>query len=112
FFQQTYPTGVYSVLPMQGVVVWNSHAFNLTSGDTTMSQYLNLNFTDDQVYPVHGIFASDSIFVQNVPPFETREYCRSYTIPAGAQLFELGSHTHRHGVLFRWWAPPNVPCTP
>jgi len=114
FFQQEYPGGVYNLLPMQGVVVWNSHAFNLTSGNTTMSQYLNLDFAGpaDQVYPVLGIFDSASIFVQDVPPFETREYCRTYTIPASAQLFELSSHTHRHGVRFRIWAPPNASCVP
>lgn len=114
FFQTAYPPGVYSILPMQGIVVWNSHAFNLTSTNTTMSQYLNLEAAApaDQLYPVQAVFDSGSIFVQNVPPFETREYCRTFTLPANAQLFELSSHTHRHGVLFRMWAPPNVPCVP
>jgi hypothetical protein len=26
-------------------------------------------------------------------------------------VFELSSHTHRHGVRWRTWAPPNTPCT-
>jgi len=114
FFQTNYPSGVYGIMPMQGIVAWNSHAFNLTSTDSTMSQYLNLDVAApaDQLYPVQAVFDSASIFVQNVPPFETREYCRTFTLPANAHLFELGSHTHRHGVLFRMWAPPNVPCTP
>lgn len=114
FFQTNYPAGVYSILPMQGIVTWNSHAFNLTSTNTTMSQYLNLDAAvpANQLYPVQAVFDSASIFVQNVPPFETREYCRTFTLPANAHLFELSSHTHRHGVLFRMWAPPNVPCTP
>jgi hypothetical protein len=115
YYQQAYPGGVYNVLPLSGVVVWNSHAFNLTTGDSTMSQYLNLEFAlgaPEQVYPVQGIFDSASIFVQEVPPFESREYCRTYTIPAGSSLFELSSHTHRHGTLWRTWAPPNTPCVP
>ena len=115
YFQQVYPSGVYNVLPMQGVIVWNSHAFNLTSGDSTLSQYLNLHFAlgaSEQQFPVQGIFDAASIFVQDVPPFETREYCRTYTLPPNAALFELGSHTHRHGTLWRTWAPPNTPCTP
>jgi len=109
-----FANGVYNVLPFQGVVVWNSHAFNLTTTPTTMSQYENLDFAgpSDQVFPVQAIFDDDSIFVENVPPYQTREYCRSYTVPRGARLFELGSHTHRHGVQFRTWAPPNTPCTP
>jgi len=100
---------------MSGIVVWNSHAFNLTGGDTTMSQYLNLDFalgTLEQQFPVKGIFDAGSIFVTNVQPFDAQEYCRTYTLPQGAALFELTSHTHRHGVLWRTWAPPNTPCTP
>jgi hypothetical protein len=26
-------------------------------------------------------------------------------------VFEISSHTHRHGVNFRIWEPPNAPCT-
>ena len=114
FSEQEYADGVYSILPMAGIIVWNSHAFNLTSTDSTMSQYLNLDFADpnDQLYPLQGIFDAASIFVQNVPPFETREYCRTYTIEQGAHLFSLGSHTHRHGIQWRTWGPPNTPCIP
>lgn len=112
--EQVFPNGVFSVMPLQGIVVWNSHAFNLTSTDTTMSQYFNVEFAApaDQVNQVQGLFDSSAIFIQNVPPFETREYCRSFTLPQGAQVFELTSHTHRFGVRWRTWAPPNTPCNP
>ncbi|MEE8147440.1 MAG: hypothetical protein V3T24_07555, partial [Longimicrobiales bacterium] len=101
--KQEYADGVYSILPMSGIIVWNSHAFNLTTADSTLSQYLNMDFADpnDQLYLLQGVFDAASIFVQNVPPFETREYCRTYTIPQGAHLFNLGSHTHRHGIQWR-----------
>ncbi len=114
FLEQEFAPGVYSILPAAGVIVWNSHAFNLTHDDSSMSQYLNLFFAGrgDQLFPARGIFDAGSIFVQNVPPFQTREYCRTYTAPVGAEIFDLGSHTHRHGDLFRIWAPPNTPCTP
>ncbi|MCZ6712745.1 MAG: hypothetical protein O7B29_02260 [Deltaproteobacteria bacterium] len=114
FSQQNFADGVYGVLPMAGVIVWNSHAFNLTSGDSTLSQYVNMEFADPnhQLWPAQAIFDTASIFVPNVPPFETREYCRTYTLPQGAELFSLASHTHRHGVQFRTWAPPNTPCVP
>jgi|GEM_PF-598680 len=106
--------GVYSILPMSGVVTWNSHAFNLTSTDSTMSQYLNIDFAQatDRYYPVQGIFDAGSIFSENVLPYQTQEVCRSYTLPEGAHLFELSSHTHRHGVKFRIWDEPNYPCYP
>ena len=114
YYQQEFADGVYSLLPMQGVITWNSHAFNTTGTDTTMAQYLNIELAspEDRQFPVKGIFDNDSIFVQNVPPFETREYCRTYTAPLGANIFQLSSHTHRHGVQFRIWEPPNVACVP
>jgi hypothetical protein len=114
YFEQTFADGVYAMLPMQGIVVWNSHSFNFTTYDSTMSQYLNLEFSrpEDQRYPLQGIFDASSIFVQDVPPFETREYCRTYTLPEGARLFELSSHMHQWGVLFRIWGPPQTPCVP
>ncbi len=109
----TYPDGVYNTLPLKGIVVWNSHAFNLTGVDTTMEQYYNLLFAGptDQNYPVQAVFDSTEIFVENVPPFSTREYCRTYKFPVNAQVSELTSHTHKRGKLFRIWGPPNATCT-
>jgi len=106
--------GVYSVLPMSGVVVWNSHAFNLTNQDSTMEQYLNIRLAapPDQLYPARGIFDSDSIFAENVLPYQTQEVCRTYTIPQNAQLYNINSHTHEFGVKFRVWEPPNTSCFP
>ncbi len=110
-YNELFP-GVYTRWPKTAVMVWNSHAFNLTSSDTTMAQYFNLTFAgpQDQLWPALGIFDSQEIFVQNVPPFEAREYCSSYTAPQDAYVFDLGSHTHQWGVRFRIWAPPNTPC--
>ena len=113
-YLQELADGVYSVLPMSGIVVYNSHAFNLTSLDTTMAQYLNLELAApaDQLYPTEQIFDADYIFEPVVPPFETREYCDTYTIPRYGNLFWLSSHTHIRGVRWRTWLPPNSPCTP
>ena len=106
--------GVYNVLPMQGVITWNSHAFNPTDVDTTMDQYLNLRFAKpaDQLYPAQSIFDSSRIFAQYIPPFETQEVCKTVTLPKYTHLYNLGSHTHKYGVRFRAWLPPNTPCTP
>ena len=110
---QNLAPGVYSMLPMSGIVVWNSHAFNLTEVPSTMEQYQNLWFAEpqNQLYPLQGIFDDSEIFVQNVPAFQSREYCRTYTAPLNANVFELSSHTHKRGVLFRIWGPPNASCT-
>ena len=114
YYQQTLADGVYAVAPLRGVVVWNSHAFNLTQTDSTMAQFLNLEFAqpEDQIYPLQGIFDARWIFAQDVPAFGTQEICATHTIEQGARLFELASHTHARGVRWRTWAPPNTPCQP
>jgi hypothetical protein len=102
-----YPPEVFSMLPVKGTIVWNSHAFNLTTQLATNEQWLNLYFAPpaDRVYPVHGIFDSTDIFVMDVPPFQKHEYCRTYTLPQHARLFQFSSHTHKRGKLFRIWGP-------
>lgn len=113
YYDYEFVDGVYDRIPMSGLIVWNSHAFNATQSDSTMSQYLNLDFAGpaDQSDQVRQIFDIDDIFAANVPPFETREYCANYVIPNGSNLFQLSSHTHRFGVRFRIWEPPNTNCS-
>jgi len=113
FYEQEFADGAYSILPMAGIIIWNSHAFNTTTTDSTMSQYLNLEFAGplDQSFPVKQIFDIDDIFIMDVPPFETREYCATYVIPQNTNHFQVSSHTHRHGVHFRVYEPPNSACT-
>jgi len=111
---QVFADGVYNVLPMRGIIVWNSHAFNLTGSDSTMEQYLNLFFAgpDDQRFPVQTVFPIGHIFAMSVPPFETEEVCATFTYPRGARVFELSSHVHKRGSLFRIWGPPQKACSP
>lgn len=111
FSRTDYPAGVYGIYPAQAVWVWNSHAFNLTDEETYNQQWLNVYFAppQDRVYPIRGIFDADDIFVQDVPPFEEREYCRTITFGIGTRIAELSSHTHARGRLFRTWGPPNAP---
>ena len=105
--------GVFRIQPVAGLVIWNSHAFNLTEKDTTMAQYLDLFYGDENKrdYYARGIFDASRIFVQQVPPFETREYCQTYTVPLDSRVFNISSHTHYRGVRFRVWMPPNDVCT-
>ena len=114
YYDQELSDGVYAVSPMSGIIVWNSHAFNTTGSDSTMDQFLNLDFAApaDQLYEAQQIFDSSDIFIMDVPPFEQREYCGNYVIPSGSSLFQLSSHTHQWGVNFRIWGPPNSSCTP
>ncbi|GIW42290.1 MAG: hypothetical protein KatS3mg076_2867 [Candidatus Binatia bacterium] len=107
-----YPHGVYQELPVEGVVVWNSHAFNLTDRPAAVRAWMDLFFAgpDEQLYPVQGgLLEVDHIFDMSqgggVPPFGTKEVCNTLTFPKGTRLFELSSHTHKRGKLFRYWNP-------
>ena len=108
---QGFPTGVYGLLPLKGLIIWNSHAFNLTNQGTDMEAWINMTYTDQRTWPAQGLFASQWIFTQNVPPFETREYCATHTFAEGTRLFQLSSHTHKRGVKWRYFAPPQTPCS-
>ena len=104
-------TGVYSVLPTKGVIIWNSHAFNLSNKATTIEQYNSFEFATpaESTYRNRGIFDAKNIFVANVPPYERRTYCSTTTLPIGARLTELGSHAHKRGVFWQTWLPPQDP---
>ncbi|MFN2426549.1 MAG: DUF4215 domain-containing protein [Candidatus Binatia bacterium] len=106
----TFPTGVYNLLPLKGLIVWNSHAFNLTNQDTEMEAWINVTYTDQRTWPAVGLFENQWIFTQNVPPFEQREYCATHTFAEGTRLFQLSSHTHKRGIRWRYYAPPQTPC--
>jgi hypothetical protein len=107
YLEHAYPTGVVQALPIKGITVWNSHAFNLTGQPATNEQWLNLYFIppDQRRYPNQDLFQATDIFVQNVPPFQKREYCRTFAFDKGTRLSELSSHTHKRGKLFRVWGP-------
>jgi hypothetical protein len=111
FARAAYPKGVFGIFPAEGVWVWNSHAFNLTDEATFNQQWLNIYFAppDDRQFPIRGIFDADDIFIEDVPPFDEREYCRTITFGIGTRLSELSSHTHSRARLFRTWGPGIAP---
>jgi hypothetical protein len=107
------PAGVYSVLPLQGFVSWNSHGFNLTKKGTSIEQWVNLSFApeSERTWLRHQIFETGNIFAMTpVVPFEKREVCMTWTLPQYSQLMSLSSHMHVRGERFRIWLPPNQPC--
>ncbi len=118
YADREYADGVYSLHPMAGIIMWNSHAFNLSQLDSTMSQYLNMELAGpaDLLYTAKAIFQANDIFVMGfgsggIPAFQTREYCSSFVAPRYSTVFNLGSHTHRTGVKFRIYEPPNSSCS-
>jgi hypothetical protein len=92
--------GVFAQIPTKGILYWNSHAFNLTSEDTTMHARLNYYFAKDQNFSVVPIFDASHIFSGNAAPYTTQTICNDNVLPQGARLFSLSSHTHKHGKHF------------
>jgi hypothetical protein len=104
-FERVNPAGAFSILPVEGTIVWNSHAFNVYDQPIFNQQWLNLWFTNDLRYPVQGIFDASDIFVQHVLPFQEVEYCRTVLFGKGTRIADFSSHTHKRGRLFRVWGP-------
>jgi hypothetical protein len=77
-----------------------------------MEAWINLTYTNQRTWPAAGLFNNDYIFTQNVAPFESEEYCATHTFQEGTRLFQLTSHTHKHGVRWRYYGPPQTPCAP
>lgn len=105
--------GVYRILPVEGFIAWNSHAFNLTREDTTIEQWVNLSFrfADERKWPAEQIFDTSRIYAMSeVEPFSKKEICMTFTLPRYSRLLHLSSHMHSRGELFRIWLPPHEPC--
>jgi len=117
------PAGVYRSLPMKGIVLWSSHAFNLTNKAGDLRAWLNFEFADadSAEIPAQQIFDASEIFKMAVPPYETREVCNHSTFAPNTHLFELSSHMHKRGKRWRTFhgqfacaSGPNAgqPCSP
>jgi len=99
-FDIEYLPGVFAQIPTKGILYWNSHAFNLTDDDTTMHARLNYYYADTQQFPVVPIFDDTHIFDGSAAPYTTQTICADHVLPQGARLFNLQSHTHKHGKHF------------
>ncbi|MDP6945258.1 MAG: hypothetical protein QF464_14005, partial [Myxococcota bacterium] len=99
---QALPEGVYQRLPLHGILLWNSHAFNLTTDDHYMNGRINYLFAEDPEHRSRGLLrlGTGNIFLPSAPPFERQEVCATLTLPEGAHLFDLSSHTHQRGESF------------
>jgi hypothetical protein len=98
-----YAPGVYNELPLQGMILWSSHAFNLTDAPGKLEAWLNfeLALPAEQQTPAQKIFEISGVFNTNAPAFGTDEPCQITTFPAGTHIFELTSHMHKRGKRWR-----------
>ena len=97
-----YPEGVFNEIPCRGTLNWNPHAFNLTNQDQRTHGRLNYYFADAENlrYPNRGGLTGPIFIAAGTPPFTKATYCATHTFPRGTRLYELSSHTHKHGEYF------------
>ena len=115
--------GVYAEAPLKGMLVWNSHAFNVTDIPGKLDIWVNLAFAapEEQQHPLQRFTEIFQQFSLNVPPFGTQELCAHYEVEPNARVLEISSHNHKRGKRFRIWEGkfgcaggpnPGAPCSP
>jgi len=93
--------GVYSEIPLRGVLWFNSHAFNLDDQDTVLEarvNYLYAKKLDREMRPVN--VTESNYIAAGQPPFTRKTYCAKHVVPQGYSLAILTGHTHRRGEHF------------
>ncbi len=95
--------GVYAEAPLKGILVWNSHWFNVTDEPGKLDIWVNLEFApaDEQVNELKRFTSIDALFSINVPPFQAQEICSHYVMSPQERVIELSSHNHKRGVRFQ-----------
>ncbi len=97
--------GVYAEAPLRGMLVWNSHAFNVTDKPGKLDIWVNLDFAapEEQRYPLQRFTELSEMFRLAVPAFGAQEICGRYVVPPRAAVIELSSHNHKRGKRFTTW---------
>jgi len=98
--------GIYAEAPLRGILVWNSHAFNLTATPASLDMWLNFFFAApaEQEHQLERFTDISAIGRMSVPPYAIDEVCQRYVVPDGVRLVDLSSHTHKRGKRFRIFA--------
>ncbi|MDX2170663.1 MAG: hypothetical protein SF182_26560 [Deltaproteobacteria bacterium] len=104
-FYGEFPTGAYRCIPLKGMLLWNSHAFNLTDQAGDLQAWLNFTFAkpEERQYFANGLFELGPIFKMSVPAFQQQEVCaiKTFRNNLSSNLFELNSHMHSRGKRWR-----------
>ena len=111
FLQANYP-GVFVAVPIRGLVFWNSHAFNLTDVGTRMNARVNFRFARERLYPSRNYgggnnsFGIPRLIAEGAAPYTEKVMCEETTLPQGARITAINSHTHKRGKRF-WYELPD-----
>jgi len=113
-----FPAGVYAQIPIKGVVLWDSHGFNLTAQAASIEQYNSFWYArpEQRKFVMRGIFTPGKGGISGslirVAPYQTQELCGLYTLPRYAHLTELSAHAHKRSIEWRTWLPPQSTTCP
>jgi hypothetical protein len=99
-FHQPPREGLFEVVPIRGIVYMNSHAFNLTQGETQLHAWLNLLYARERIHELEDVTTGTNKVAQGQAPFTKKTYCEEWVAPQGSQLYTLTSHTHKRGSHF------------
>jgi hypothetical protein len=98
--------GIYAQAPIKGILVWNSHAFNVTDEDGKLDIWVNLEFAapEEQQHELQRFTDIITQFGLNIPAFGTQEICGFWQLDPGTHVIELSSHNHKRGKKFQTFA--------
>lgn len=115
--------GVYRNVPLKGILIWNSHAFNVYDEDAKLDIWVNLEYAapEEQVHELQKFTDASRIWIMKPPAYGADQVCQHYTAPRGMNLITFNSHMHKRGKRFQIWdggfqceGGPNdgAPCVP
>ncbi len=95
--------GIFGEAPLRGILVWDSHAFNVTDSPAPLDMWINFDFAapDEQIELLQRFVDISAIAAMHVPAFGIEEVCNHHVMGDGAHLLDLSSHTHKRGKRFR-----------
>jgi hypothetical protein len=93
--------GVYSEIPLRGILWFNSHAFNLTEQDTQLDARVNYYYAKELEQEMRAVNVTDALSVAaGQPPFTRKTYCQKTVVPRDYSIAMMTGHTHRRGEHF------------
>ena len=108
---QTFYEGTYRQWPLEGIMLWNSHSFNLTTQDHILNGRFNLHFAEDRRFPQQEAGGFDTLFgipkllFEGTDPYTEQVLCERMVLPQGTRITAISSHTHSLGKHF-WYELP------
>ncbi|MET0343102.1 MAG: hypothetical protein ABW252_18990 [Polyangiales bacterium] len=93
--------GVFSEIPLKGILWFNSHAFNLTDEDTELEARVNYFYAKDRKREMRPVNVAENNWIADgQAPFTRKTYCKKHVVPLNHSLAMMTGHTHRRGEHF------------